>query len=117
MAEVVLRHNPSKDDTEWHFTIPPNNLTIPAKAKNPYLYGKAISFTESKIVLRMQPLPNNRILQSDDKSKFILLSFGELRFPETTLKTTADYMIRLFKEGLFLNGIQYRFYHHSNTLT
>ncbi|KAF7292109.1 hypothetical protein MIND_01237600 [Mycena indigotica] len=112
---IILQHNPTKDDTEWKFTLPATAFSIPPKAKNPELYGKFIKFTATHITFQMQLLPNNRILQSDDKTKFILLSFGDLRFPETTLKATAEYMTRLFKMGLFLNGVQYRFYHHSNS--
>ena len=77
--------------------------------------GKTIRFTAEAIILEIDQFPSNRILQDDDASKFILASFGGLRFPESTLRDTADYMNRLLKAGLFLNGVQYRFYHHSNS--
>jgi regulator of nonsense transcripts 1 len=38
-----------------------------------------------------------------------------LRFPDSFLRVTGDYIVRLMKDGLFLNGVQYRFYHHSNS--
>jgi regulator of nonsense transcripts 1 len=115
MAPTTLRQNPSKDDDSWRFTVPQDALLPPRNAKDPLLYGKLIKFTADAITLDMQRLPNNRILQTDDRSKFILLSCGDLRFPETPIKVTGDYISRLLKAGLFLNGVQYRFYHHSNS--
>ncbi|KAJ7166539.1 RNA-directed RNA polymerase [Mycena crocata] len=115
MPPTTLRDNPTKDDNSWTFAILPEALLPPRKAKDPLLFGKFIQFTAEKITFEMQKLPNNRILQSDDRSKFILLSFGTLRFPETPIRATGDYIARLLKSGLFLNGVQYRFYHHSNS--
>jgi regulator of nonsense transcripts 1 len=115
MAPTILREKPTKDDDSWRFFIPQEALLPPRNAKDPLLYGKFIKFTADAITFDMQRLPSNRILQSDDRSKFILLSFGDLRFPEMPIKATGDYISRLFKTGLFLNGIQYRFYHHSNS--
>ncbi|KAF7338901.1 Rna-directed rna polymerase [Mycena sanguinolenta] len=115
MSPITLRVKPLKDDDSWRFAVSQEDLLPPRNAKQPLLYGKLIKFTADAITLNIQPLPNNRILQTDDRSKFILLSFGDLRFPETPIKITGDYISRLFKAGLFLNGVQYRFYHHSNS--
>ncbi|KAK7059945.1 Rna-directed rna polymerase [Favolaschia claudopus] len=115
MPPTTLRANPSPEDDSWRFNVPHERLLPPRNAKDPQLYGKLIKFTADAITLDMQRLPSNRILQTDDRSKFILLSFGDLRFHETPIKTTGEYMSRLFKAGLFLNGVQYRFYHHSNS--
>ncbi|KAJ6450386.1 RNA-directed RNA polymerase [Mycena sanguinolenta] len=115
MSPTTLQVKPSKDDDSWKFAVSQEALLPPRNAKQPLLYGKLIKFTADAITLDIQPLPNNRILQTDDRSKFILLSFGDLRFPETPIKVTGDYISRLFKAGLFLNGVQYRFYHHSNS--
>ncbi|KAJ7811000.1 RNA-directed RNA polymerase [Mycena olivaceomarginata] len=104
MAPTTLRQNPSKDDDSWRFTVPQDALLPPRNAKDPLLYGKLIKYTADAITLDMQRLPNNRILQTDDRSKFILLSCGDLRFPETPIKVTGDYI-----------SLQYRFYHHSNS--
>ncbi|KAJ6509835.1 RNA-directed RNA polymerase [Mycena vulgaris] len=115
MAPITLRASPTKDDDSWRFFVPQQALLPPRNAREPLLFGKFIKFTAEAITFEMQKLPSNRILQSDDRSKFILLSFGGLRFPETPIKATGDYISRLLKAGLFLNGIQYRFYHHSNS--
>ncbi|KAH9833398.1 RNA dependent RNA polymerase-domain-containing protein [Rhodofomes roseus] len=74
-----------------------------------------LSFTPDAIKLDMILFPANRILNADDPSKFILASFEGLRFPDTPASTTREYMMRLFKAGLFLNGAQYRFHGHSNS--
>ncbi|KAJ7155081.1 RNA-directed RNA polymerase [Mycena filopes] len=115
MDPTILRHRPTKDDNSWTFTVSQEALLPPRNAKEPLSYGKLIKFTAEAITFKMQRLPSNRILQSDDRSKFILLSFGDLRFPETPIKATGEYISRLLKAGLFLNNIQYRFYHHSNS--
>jgi regulator of nonsense transcripts 1 len=124
MAPYTLRENALKDDDTWIFTVPQNPLKIPPNRSG--IYGKLISFTSNTsnaetstttITLQMQKFPENRIIRSDDASKFILISFGmnSLRWPETTLRATAEYISRMMKTGLFLNGVQYRFYHHSNS--
>ncbi|EGO30084.1 RNA-directed RNA polymerase [Serpula lacrymans var. lacrymans S7.9] len=77
--------------------------------------GKFVQFTSDAITLKWQDFPGNRIVHGDDPSKFILVSFEKLRFPESSLKVTSEYIVRLMKAGLFLNGLQYRFYHHSNS--
>ncbi|KAJ7636650.1 RNA-directed RNA polymerase [Roridomyces roridus] len=115
MAPTVLRADPSKEDDSWIFSVPPEALRAPPNAKEPHLYGKLIKFTAEAITLQMDRLPNNRILQTDDRSKFILVSFGDLRFKETPIRATGDYISRFLKAGLYLNRIQYRFYHHSNS--
>src|SRR6266576_3699986 len=63
----------------------------------------------------MEQFSSNRILRSDDPSKFIRVSFGGLRFPDLSIRITSEYISRFMKNGLFLNGKQYRFYHHSNS--
>ena len=100
------------DQEVWRFQVPD---TAFATRKKDRLLGKCIKFTADSITLRMAEMPNNRILQTDDPTKFILLSFGDLRFPDTPMRVTADYIGRLMKAGLFLNNRQYRFYHHSNS--
>ncbi|EAU82968.2 RNA-directed RNA polymerase [Coprinopsis cinerea okayama7 len=61
-------------------------------------------------------MSSNRILHSDDPTKFILLALDRtFRFPDHPPRTTTEYLNRMFKAGVFLNGVQYRFYHHSNS--
>jgi hypothetical protein len=110
----TLRSPPTPDDLSWRFDHIPGSLLAPGSTKNPYL-GKFISFTSEAIILRRQSLTVNRVLAGDDPAMFVAASFEGLRSSEFTGKITMEYMVRLFKEGLWLNGVQYRFYGHSNS--
>ena len=73
-------------------------------------------FTAEAIWLDWTLFPANRILQSDDPTKFILASFDGLRSPNRPPSTNRDYKLWFFnKAGLHLNGIEYCFYGHSNS--
>lgn len=115
MSSVVLRSDPSPDDNAWEFRIPPHALVPKKIAKPGVIIGKCVQFTPKGIAFRLDRLPSNRILQDDDPSKFILMSFSEFRFPDTPPRVVGEYINRMAKAGLWLNGIQYRFYHHSNS--
>ncbi|KZT10828.1 RdRP-domain-containing protein [Laetiporus sulphureus 93-53] len=108
MRPIVLRENPRPDDDSWNFIAVMPTTIRPG-------YGKHILFSPQAIKLDITQFPANRILRADDISKFVLVSFESLRFPDTPFSATRDYLIRLFKAGLFLNGVQYRFYGHSNS--
>lgn len=108
MAPITLRDNPSTEDDSWIFQAP-----LP-HSRRPDM-GLIISFSPDKITLDRSLFPQNRILQTDDASKFISASFQKLRFPDTSPRVAEAYMARFFKAGLFLNGKQYRFYGHSNS--
>ncbi|KZV92820.1 RNA-directed RNA polymerase [Exidia glandulosa HHB12029] len=95
---------PAVGDSEWRFNIP--NLVVPRG------HGMFIVFKSDEILIRTGPFGRNRILHNDDPSKFISASFKEFRMPDYT---TVDYLRKFFAAGLFLNGRQYRFYHHSNS--
>lgn len=114
--KTVLLENPPVDQKEWKFVVSPDQLQPrrPPRAAE-RIYGKRITFTATAITLEIGELSNNRILQDDDPSKFIAVSFGSLRFPDTFLRITGEYITRLMEAGLYLNGTQYRFYHHSNS--
>ncbi|KAI0712794.1 RNA dependent RNA polymerase-domain-containing protein [Cerioporus squamosus] len=77
--------------------------------------GMHIAFTAEAIKLGWILFPTNRILHSDDSSKFVLASFEGLRFADKPPSTNREYKIRVFKAGLHLNGLEYRFYGHSNS--
>ncbi|TFY74672.1 hypothetical protein EWM64_g9340, partial [Hericium alpestre] len=67
------------------------------------------------ITLQLTQFPSNRVVYADEKDKLILASFERLRFPDVKPSVSSDYVVRFFKAGLFLNGVQYRFYGHSNS--
>ena len=112
----TLLENPPPDQETWNFTVPPAQLEPRRRRQNDIrIFGKCIRFTAEAITLEINQMPSNRVLLSDDHTKFLLVSFEKLRFPESGLKVIADYISRLMKAGLFINGKQYRFYHHSNS--
>ncbi len=110
MAPIVLRATPSPDDESWVF-----NVQLPAAPPRRPGIGMHVSFTTESIKFDWTLYPSNRILRSDDTSKFILASFEGLRFPDKPASATREYKIRLFKAGFHLNGVEYRFYGHSNS--
>ena len=116
MTKTVLQENPPADQNEWKFVVPEDRLRPqrPPKAAGK-IYGKRVTFTAAAITLEIGELSNNRILQDDDPSKFVAVSFAGLRFPDSFLRVTAEYIVRLMEAGLYINGTQYRFYHHSNS--
>jgi len=114
--KTILLENPLPDQKEWKFNVPQDQLELRRRGKpSDKIFGKRITFAATAITLEIAELPNNRILQDDDPSKFIAVSFGGLRFPDTFLRVTGEYIQRLMEAGLYLNGVQYRFYHHSNS--
>jgi hypothetical protein len=115
MQSYTVQTNPSKDDTSWRFTVPLEAFRPRRRRDTRILVGKTLRFTPQAIIFEMNQLPNNRILHDDDPSRFILALFSELRFPDSNLRATADYISRMMKTGIFLNDVQYRFYHHSNS--
>lgn len=110
MNRSTLLTKPPHDQESWNYTVPLGALNVTRPG-----FGKCIKFTADAITLEINQLGSNRILQEDDPSKFISASFGGLRFPDCFLRVTADYISRFLKSGLVLNGVQYRFYHHSNS--
>ena len=105
---------PALTDESWEFQVPQDVLSFPTTPNK--FNGPVISFSIEAITLRIERFPSNRILNSDDPSKFLLMSFNRtFRFPEQPPKVTVEYITRMMKRGFFLNGIQYRFYHHSNS--
>jgi len=111
---VVLLETPPADQREWKFDVP-DQLRFQRHAEEPgRIYGKRVTFSAKEITLELGELPNNRILQDDDPSKFIVVSFKDLRIPDAHGRATGEYIQRLMGAGLYLDGTQYRFYHHSH---
>ncbi|KAA1476797.1 RdRP-domain-containing protein [Dentipellis sp. KUC8613] len=116
MPSYLLRETPTPEDTSWVFTnipaafLAPQRTTAHAKRR-----GKLVIFTPEKITLELAQLPGNRIVYADDADALVLASFERLRFPDAKPSVATEYMVRLFRAGLFLNGVQYRFYGHSNS--
>ena len=107
-----LRAPPTPDDDSWQFdNIPP--FFFAAQGNRPS--GKFVKFTPGAITLQFERFSMNRVLHNDDPSQFILVSFAEFRSELFRGRIVGEYIFRFLKAGLFLNGRQYRFYHHSNS--
>ncbi|KAI0318242.1 RNA dependent RNA polymerase-domain-containing protein [Amylostereum chailletii] len=116
MSKYTLRENPTPEDQEWIFTNVPEQSLVPKPHRNPNMRrGKLIIFTPEKITLQTEQISNNRVVLHEDPSKLVIASFEKFRFPDMRPSVATDYMIRLFKAGLFLNGKQYRFFGHGNS--
>jgi hypothetical protein len=95
---------PAVADDTWEFQVPQNLLSFPLTPNK--INGPVISVSIEAITLRIEPFPSNRILNSDDPSKSLLMSFNRtFRFPEQPPKVTVEYITRMLKKGFFLNGI------------
>ncbi|KAF8970321.1 RNA dependent RNA polymerase-domain-containing protein [Flammula alnicola] len=93
MKPVTLRSNPALDDATWEFTFPPSSLSAPSRRPGVIL-GKMISLHVDAITLRVEQFPSNRVLNSDDPTKFVLLSIDKrFRFPEQPMKVAVDYVL------------------------
>ncbi|KAI0268684.1 RdRP-domain-containing protein [Gloeopeniophorella convolvens] len=118
MPQYVLREKPTIDDASWEFSgIPAEYLVAPPSLHpaNTPRKGKLILFSPEKITLELQRFSSNRVVINDDVSKLVSVSFARFRFPDVKPSISTEYMMRFFKAGLFLNGVQYRFFGHGNS--
>ena len=122
-----LAHSIRKEDERWSYYVPglPHATTLDACG-----FTKSVKFTSTKrkqeILLSFERVPENRITRSDKPSKFVLISFADFRlqYPQqegsvetvpAPARESSDYIIRMLRTGLKLNGVEYHFYGHSNS--
>lgn len=108
-TEIVLRSPLRPDEDSWVFTL---DTPLPPARRG---QGKLLRFSPEHLTLQLSEFPSNRVLNRDSADEFILASFGALRFKDNPPSAVADYIKRVLTSGFFLNGKQYRFYHHSNS--
>ncbi|KAG8739309.1 hypothetical protein FRC10_005793 [Ceratobasidium sp. 414] len=106
---VTLRSPLTPEDESWDFRLE-TPLPPPRRGR-----GKLVIFTPEQLTLQIEEFPSNRVLYQDQPDEFILASFGALRFKDRPPSAAADYIQRVLTKGFFLDGRQYRFYHHSNS--
>ncbi|KAL9615082.1 MAG: hypothetical protein Q9167_000505 [Letrouitia subvulpina] len=116
----------------WSYFVPnlPKESTLNAAG-----LIKAISVVSDRsrqsITLRLDRYSPNRAVDSTKLHLFVSLSFEKFRlhYPSTAstsdhptreaqpapFKESVDYVVRLLRHGIYLNGIQYHFYGHSNS--
>jgi hypothetical protein len=135
--QCVLQDPFQLEDELWSYSVPnlPNSATT-----NSQQLIKSITFvannTNQQAVLKLQPISPNRAIIADPLDCFTLVSFADFRpripqLPTTdgnstdgnarsemrpaTVRESADYIVKLLRAGIILNGVHYNFYGHSNS--
>jgi hypothetical protein len=122
----TLRDVIHPNDRKWEFTVSlphPNGTNQANLIKSISLIS---SLSQQAIQLRFETAPSNRVTSADPLHLFLLLSFSKFRLRDPTptedtkprlapIRDSADYIARLLKTGIILNGIQYHFFGHSNS--
>ncbi|KAL9117135.1 MAG: hypothetical protein Q9187_006333, partial [Circinaria calcarea] len=122
-------------DNEWAYTVPalpkPSVLNLQRLLKFVAVTSNA---SNQCIDLRLSGAPINRALANDALDRFLSVSFNDfhLYYPPSATqsnkvqgvegnpqrappKESADYVVRLLRSGISLNGVQYHFYGHGNS--
>ena len=114
-------------DNKWTYRVP--NLPSPDKRNQARLI-KSIAFVsstkEQHVNLRLETAPSNRVTWSEPLDHFLLLSFSNFRLREPAARDdgqvslapardSAEYIARLLKTGVNINGKHYNFFGHSNS--
>ncbi|KAJ2897737.1 hypothetical protein MKZ38_004413 [Zalerion maritima] len=126
----TLQRVVSLEDDEWKFNIP----YLPSDADcDRHELVKAISLAtkngKHQMALRLQHIEKNRAISGDPLHQFVHISFADFRAPRSssaadksefptqpaTPRECTDYSIKLLRKGIFINGVHYNFYGHSNS--
>ena len=125
--QATLQNNMSMSDKEWHYNIP----KLPSAADtNAAKLIKSISFVssakEQHVKLRFESAPSNRVTWTEPLHCFVLLLVANFRLREpaqpnddkvvlASSRDSGEYITRMLQTGIVLNGVQYRFFGHSNS--
>ena len=117
----TLRDRLSLDDSTWEFVVP--DLPSSAVCDNAG-YVKSCDIVantaEQKLCLSLIRLSSNRAISDHTLSHFIHLTCADIRLRtqddrSATFRESSEYLSRLLKAGIVLNGVRYSFYGHSNS--
>lgn len=117
----VLQDKLRLTDTKWEYSS--INLPSPLKC-NQAGYVKSCSLkgdsTQGLLVLTLTKLSSNRAISRKPLSDLIHFTCPDFRLhtddgKPTTLRESSDYIAKLLRSGLVLNGVKYSFYGHSNS--
>jgi regulator of nonsense transcripts 1 len=122
----TLQKSVGQGDYDWTYNVPDlPRASITNKAGLVKAIAVISNSSTREIVLRLEEAPRSRVTSSDPLHRFILLSFADfhLRLPKddaqitepATARDSTNYVIRLLRKGIVLNGVQYHFYGHSNS--
>ena len=128
----VLQTSVLPDDREWCFKLPDLPSASVSNA-NGLIKSVSVISNSSKqtILLRLVSHRANRAIDNNILDRFISISFGDFRLQYPPLendtrlgnndpqpapaKESADYIFRMLKAGVSINGVLYSFYGHSNS--
>ncbi|KAI9368014.1 RNA dependent RNA polymerase-domain-containing protein [Aspergillus egyptiacus] len=111
-------------DAEWTYTV--SNLPSP-QVTNPGRWVKSLELVSNtktrKLELRLSRMEPNRAIKACPLDHLLHLSFADFRLGQVdkgewqsfTARESADYLVRLLKAGITLNGVLYSFYGHSSS--
>ncbi|KAL4947610.1 RNA dependent RNA polymerase-domain-containing protein [Aspergillus filifer] len=121
----TLQSTFSATDHEWTFQVP--NLPN-AQVTNPGRWIKSLELVSNaktrKLELKFIKLVSNRATSICSPESLLHFSFAGFRLGQLndegkwevfTAKETGDYLVRLLKEGITINGHHYSFYGHSSS--
>ncbi|KAF4628609.1 hypothetical protein G7Y89_g9545 [Cudoniella acicularis] len=129
----VLQDSIQLEDQEWSYNI----LNLPkSSTTNSEKLIKSITVVSNSvkqhIELGLQVISLNRAISSEPLDRFVLISFADFRLrvsqsstdgkssdssdtKPATARESTDYIVKLLRSGITLNGIHYNFYGHSNS--
>lgn len=118
---AVLQERLQVNDQQWHYSLPdlpsPTKTDSAGSIKSCHLTANS---TEQKLTLSFTTVPLNRAITIKPLSNFIHFTCPNFRLHHedgrpATFRESTDYIARLLKSGLHLNGTRYSFYGHSNS--
>jgi hypothetical protein len=126
----ILQDAIQMSDREWCYRVPHLPSASSANEQGMIKSVCVVSNTvEQNILLCFERVSPNRAVASDPLDRFIIVSFADfrLRIPvpapgedgnitkPATARESAEYIARLLRFGIKLNGVHYNFYGHSNS--
>lgn len=117
----VLQEPLRVTDQRWCYSVPdlPNTRDTDNAGlmKSCHLVANS---TRQNLTLDFAKIPSNRAISNKSPSQFIHFTCPDIRLyheddKPATFRESADYIARLLKHGIYLNGQRYSFYGHSNS--
>lgn len=128
--QKVLQASISVFDTEWKYDVP--GLPSPTKLNAQRCIKAIVLETKDgkhRISIRLQTINSNRGISGEPLDKFTVFSISSFRSlilrgsggntlagnQPGTSRECADYVVRMLRSGIFIQGVHYNFYGHSNS--
>lgn len=123
----LLQGSVSLSDSEWSYelpSLPPSSQTKPLSlVKSVTLATKE---TRHQIDIRLQTVDPSRAISSYELDRFVLISFASFRSlhnqsaavvgtQPSIPRECTEYIVKLLRAGVRINGVLYNFYGHSNS--